>query len=148
MTARRSNAMACSAARLGAALTGLTLLASALAACSGDRTGLAFPGANAPAAPARPSPPPMNMAGRWVLMSPGQGQCNMTFGAAPGAAEGTIAPEGGCPGQFYTSRKWTFDSAGLVIRNHNGESLAQLTFAGTGNFGGQSTAGEAITLTQ
>jgi hypothetical protein len=72
----------------------------------------------------------------------------MTFGAAaPGAAEGTIAPEGGCPGQFYTSRKWSFDSAGLVIRNHNSEPLAQLTAAG-GRFAGQSSAGEAITLTR
>jgi hypothetical protein len=88
------------------------------------------------------------MAGRWMLASPGRGQCNMTFGAAaPGAAEGTIAPEGGCPGQFYTSRKWTFDSAGLVIRNHNSEPLAQLTAAG-GRFAGQSIAGEAITLTR
>ena len=119
----------------------------ACASCSGDRS--LFTGSNAPVAtPARPAPPPVNMAGRWILMSPGRGQCNMTFGAAPaGGAEGTIAPEGGCPGQFYTSRKWTFDSAGLTIRNHNGEPLAQLTLA-TSQFAGQATSGEAITLTR
>ena len=51
----------------------------------------------------------------------------MTFGAAtPAAADGTIAPEGGCPGKFYTSRKWTYDQAGLTIRDHNGQPLAQL----------------------
>jgi hypothetical protein len=71
----------------------------------------------------------------------------MTFGAAPNAAEGTIAPEGGCPGQFYTSRKWTFDTTGLTIRNHNSEPLAQLSAAG-GRFEGQATSGDAVTLTR
>ena len=55
----------------------------------------------------------------------------MTFGAAaPAASEGTIAPEGGCPGKFFTSRKWTFDQGGLTIRDHNGQPLAQLSDAG------------------
>src|SRR5262245_27455839 len=92
----------------------------ALVGCTGSGLPLSGPIAT-PAVPARP---PVNMAGRWLLASPGIGQCNMTFGSPPGAAEGTIAPEGGCPGQFYTSRKWAFDSSGLVIRNHNGEPLA------------------------
>jgi len=124
-------------------LTVLAILAMlGLAGCTGDRTGF-----NAPSA-ARPSPAPVNMAGRWILQSPGKGQCNMTFGAAPpGGGEGTIAPEGGCPGQFYTSRKWSFDSNGLTIRNHNNESLAQLTFA-AGQFAGQATSGEAIVLSR
>ena len=51
----------------------------------------------------------------------------MTFGAAaPAAVEGTIAPEGGCPGKFFTSRKWTHDQAGLTLRDHTGQPLAQL----------------------
>ena len=83
-----------------------------------------------------------------MLASPGRGQCNMTFRtASPNDPEGTIAPEGGCPGQFYTSRKWSFDSNGLTIRNHNNESLAQLTFA-AGQFAGQATSGEAIVLSR
>ena len=123
-----------------------TLAIGVLAGCSGDRSSFQFPGASAPGAvPGQPASPPVKMAGRWLLMSPGRGQCNMNFGAAPGAAEGTIAPEGGCPGQFYTSRKWAFDSAGLVIRNHNGVPLAQLSAAGS-QFTGQSATGEPITL--
>ncbi len=87
------------------------------------------------------------MAGRWTLSSPGRGQCAMTFGAGPAnAAEGTIAPEGGCPGAFYTSRKWTFDSTGLVIRDHNAKPLAQLSASDGGRFDGQATGGDAITL--
>jgi hypothetical protein len=88
------------------------------------------------------------MAGRWMLASPGRGQCNMTFRAAsPADAEGTIAPEGGCPGKFFTSRKWTFDSTGLSIRDHNSEPLAQLS-ASAGGFNGKATTGDPVTLTR
>jgi Protease inhibitor Inh len=133
---------------IGPAFRASAVLASLVVAagCTGERFGGDGPG---PAAVARPAAPPVNMAGRWMLASPGRGQCNMTFGAAsPTAAEGTIAPEGGCPGQFYTSRKWTFDSTGLVIRNHKSEPLAQLSAAGGARFDGQATSGDAVTLTR
>src|SRR4051812_14860206 len=98
---------------------------AAMSGCTTDRASNWDMTAAAPQAPPRPTAPPVNMAGRWKLSSPGRGQCNMTFGAGPAnAAEGTIAPEGGCPGAFYTSRKWTFDSTGLVIRDHNSKPLA------------------------
>ena len=67
-----------------------------------------------------------------MFSSPGRGQCPMTFGMAGAAgAEGTIAPEGGCPGKFFTSRKWSYDQAGLTLRDHKGQLLAQLTSEGT-----------------
>lgn len=71
----------------------------------------------------------------------------MSFGTAgPNAADGTIAPEGGCPGKFFTSRKWTIDaSGGLTLRDHNGRPLAQLSAAGAG-FNGRSTGGEPVSL--
>jgi hypothetical protein len=119
------------------ALAVVATAALGAAGCAGDR-----------ATPNQPAGPPVAMTGRWLLAAPGQGQCFMTFGGASGAAEGTIAPEGGCPGQFYTSRKWTFEAAGLVVRDHNGQPLAQLAAAGPGRFTGQSTAGAAVTLTR
>jgi protease inhibitor Inh len=128
----------------------LTMLALTAAGCGGF-SGFELPGSGGAAAPplARPSPPPVNMAGRWMLASPGRGQCSMTFGAAaPGAAEGTIAPEGGCPGKFFTSRKWGFDSNGLTIRDHNSEPLAQLSAAGGVRFDGKATTGDPVTLTR
>ena len=71
----------------------------------------------------------------------------MTLGDSPGAAQGTVAPEGGCPGNFFTSRKWTFEREMLIIRDHKGEALAQLGFAG-GHFEGQSTNGMQLTLSR
>ncbi len=72
----------------------------------------------------------------------------MTFSAASAAAvEGAIAPEGGCPGKFFTSRKWTYDQSGLTMRDHTGAALAQLTGAG-GRFDGKATAGEPAALSR
>ena len=89
---------------------------------------------------------PVNMAGRWTLSALGGGGCAMNFGAPPGAAEGTIAPEGGCPGNFFTSRKWTFQEGALLLRDHTGAQLAEIALAGPGRFEGKATNGAAITL--
>ena len=129
--------------------TGVLVLACiAVAGCTGDRIFGNTPEPDVAAAPlARPAVPPVTMAGRWMLSSAGR-QCGMTFGGGAGASEGTIAPEGGCPGQFFTSRKWTFDSSGLIVRNHNGEPLAQLSGGDGGRFEGKATRGDAVTLTR
>jgi len=119
-----------------------TLLA--LAGCSSDR--FQWPGSSAAPEAAPAAAPQVNLAGRWLLSSPGRGQCRMTFGsAAPNAVEGTIAPEGGCPGKFYMSRKWTFETGSLVIRDHNSQPLAQLSNAGA-TYEGKATSGEPVTL--
>ena len=125
-------------------------LAIAVAGCGGGVSSFQMPGSDAAPQPvARPSAPPVNMAGRWLLASPGRGQCNMTFrAAAPTDSEGTIAPEGGCPGKFFTSRKWAFDSEGLVIRDHNSQPLAQLSLAGGGRFDGKAASGDQVSLTR
>jgi len=123
----------------------IAFAAVAAAGCTSDRLG---GDATGPGATPTPTAPPIAMAGRWTLASPGKGQCSMTFGAAnPTAAEGTIAPGGGCPGQFFTSRKWTYDTNGLLISNHNAEPLARLSAAGAG-FNGQATGGDPVTLTR
>ena len=148
------------------------VLACGLAACAADRvsfSGLGGGSSNSgntstgteplAAAPTTPvtgaplaiqngprTPPPVNMAGRWTLTSPGSGGCAMNFGATAGAAEGTIAPEGGCPGNFFTSRKWAYEENGLVIRDHTGQPLARLAFGSTGRFDGQATGGQVVSL--
>lgn len=98
-----------------------------------------------PAAPAAAQA--VDITGRWVLAAQG-GSCRMSFAGPPGAREGTIAPEGGCPGQFFTSRRWAMEQSAIVIRNHAGEALAQLAVTEPGRLEGQATSGEKLVLTR
>jgi len=127
---------------LGSGSTTANTAATPLAAAPTERvaaTPLAAPGGPRGA-------PPVNMAGRWTLNSPGAGTCAMNFAGAQGAAEGTIAPEGGCPGNFFTSRKWVFEQDGLVIRDHTGKALAQLAVVSPSRLDGQATGGQPVML--
>jgi Protease inhibitor Inh len=126
-----------------------------LAACSGsDRMTLGGGPDNPPvtnAAPAGPAAktPPANMAGRWTLSATGSTSCGITFGAnSPDATEGTIAPGGGCPFNFFTSRKWSYTEAGLTLRDHNAQPLAQLSPAGPNRFEGKTGSGQEIALSR
>jgi hypothetical protein len=123
------------AARAAAAAAALALLAG----CATS------PRPAATSAPARPEPAP-EVAGRWMLSGAAGGACGVTLTGAPGAYEGAIRPEGGCPGNFFTSRKWTFEGGALVIRNHNNEPLGQLTMVAPGRFEGQATGGQPVAL--
>ncbi|MGA2816313.1 MAG: AprI/Inh family metalloprotease inhibitor [Xanthobacteraceae bacterium] len=121
------------------------LMLAALAGCASANRPEPPPAAAAPPPPP-PPPPPVDLNGRWRLTAAGSGACFMNFGNAPGAVQGTIAPEGGCPGNFFTSRKWTYEHSALIIRDHKGEVLAELAFAG-GRFEGQGS-GAALSLSR
>jgi hypothetical protein len=121
------------------------LVVVALGGCAGSRTEPAPETAAAPPPPSPATPPPLDLTGRWRLTAGGSGGCYMNFGHMPAAAQGTIAPEGGCPGNFFTSRKWTFEHGALIIRDHKSEVLAELAFAG-GRFEGHQTGGGAVSL--
>jgi hypothetical protein len=119
----------------------ILLSALALAGCAGEPVVTGSPtaargGADEP------------MGGRWQLAAPGLSQCAMNFGAGAGDSEGTIAPEGGCPGNFYTSRKWSFEQGSLVLRDHTGAPLGQFAREAPGRFEGKATNGQALTLTR
>jgi hypothetical protein len=149
MTSSSRTSPRMASARLGrrAAIVA-ALIAVGAAGCRTDGSTGPVSGTNMPTE-ARPAPPPIGMAGRWVLAQPGRGQCNMTFRtAAPTDSEGTIAPEGGCPGKFFTSRKWMFDTNGLSIRDHNNQPLAQLSVAGGASFDGKAATGDPVTLSR
>jgi hypothetical protein len=134
-----------------------TILVAALAvsACSlGTLGGIissdpSDPPTSAAGGPPRGGPmPAVDMAGRWVLATPGAGYCNMSFANVPGAREGTIAPEGGCPGKFFTSRRWAIEQNAIIIRNHAGEMLAQLNVADPSRLEGHGANGEPVSLTR
>jgi len=103
---------------------------------------------NAPAGGTRTSAPPEPMGGRWQLAAPGGSQCVMTFGTTAAEGEGTVAPEGGCPGNFFTSRKWTFEQGALIIRDHTGAPLGQFVKAMPGRFDGNATSGQHVLLSR
>jgi hypothetical protein len=134
-----------------AAAISMVVCTALLAACSSssDRSAVSSGAPNGPpaAAPAAIAPP-ANLAGRWTLSSPGTGSCAITFGANPDATEGTVAPAGGCPFNFFTSRKWSYTEAGLTIRDHTAQALAQLKPAGPNRFEGKTVAGQDIALSR
>jgi hypothetical protein len=130
-----------------AAAVAALLAAAVLAGCASSQPEPP-PEAAAPPPPSPlPTPPPIDLSGRWRLTVAGNGACFMSFGNGPAAAERTIAPEGGCPGNFYTSRKWTYERGMLSMRDHKGEPLAELSFAG-GRFEGHQTGGGAVSLSR
>ena len=97
-----------------------------------------------------PTPTPQSdMSGRWLLSAPNAPPCGMEFGGAPGQVDGSIVPDGGCPGKFFTSKRWTFaqDTLTLIIADRDNAPLAQLTLVG-GRFTGKSTAGLPVTLSR
>jgi hypothetical protein len=101
----------------------------------------------APSPPPPPAPPPVDLAGKWKLSVAGGGACAMTFGDTTGASDGPIAPAGGCPGSFFTSRKWSYEHDMLIVRNHKGEVLVELAFA-NGHFEGQAVSGGTVSLSR
>lgn len=119
-----------------------------LAGCTGSQRLAADSGAPSAPPEAAGTAPPFNLAGRWTLSSAGTGSCAMTFGVGQDATEGTIAPAGGCPFSFFTSRKWTYSTAGLAIRDHHAQVLAQLAPAGSNRFEGKTSAGQDVALSR
>jgi predicted small lipoprotein YifL len=121
---------------MGARIAGAVVMLSTLAACAGNQ------------GPTPPLPlPQADMAGRWTLAAPNAPACGMEFTVGPGRQEGIVVPEGGCPGQFYTSHRWSFaeDTQTLTISDEENAPLAQLKPAGT-QFIGRSTTGMPVTL--
>ena len=93
------------------------------------------------------SMPDSGMTGRWMLAAPNAPSCGMNFAGAPGAREGAVSPEGGCPEKFFMSRRWALEQDALAINDQDNQPLAKLSYAG-GRFEGQSTAGTPVTLSR
>jgi len=114
------------------------LAALLLAGCAGNPLG---------ESPATALTSSVVMTGRWILTTPNAPSCGMHFAGAPDGKEGAIEPEGGCPGNFFTSRHWTLAAGALTINDQNNLPLAQLNYA-DGGFKGKTTAGTPLTLSR
>lgn len=108
------------------------------AGCTGTPVGDTQPIATGAVAPS------VNMAGRWRLVSAHGGACGMNFTTA--GTEGRIAPEGGCPANFFTSRYFVFEQGALVIQDHTHKPLITLKQNATGRFEGELPTREQIWL--
>jgi hypothetical protein len=85
------------------------------------------------------------MTGRWTLDAPHAPSCRMAFDGNSGANEGTILPDGGCPGDMFMSRRWALAKGKLTIKDQRDRPLATLKRAG-GGFKGKSAAGMPVML--
>jgi hypothetical protein len=85
------------------------------------------------------------MSGRWILTAPNAPSCGVTFAAPAGAQQGVVDPEGGCPANFFTGRRWALADGILTVTDEARRPLARLTFAGD-RFAGQSSDGVPLTL--
>jgi hypothetical protein len=104
-------------------------------------------GASSPFAAPEPAARELNMTGRWILTAPNAPSCGINLAAAPGAQQGAVSPEGGCPANFFTGRRWTFADGTLTITDEESQPLAQFKFS-IDHFAGQSTGGIPLTLTR
>jgi hypothetical protein len=111
-----------------------------LAGCAGEQFSL---GSSAPA----PAPIDASLVGRWILNAPNAPSCGLEFNGTSSARAGTVTPDGGCPGNFYTSRRWAMEGDALTITNDENQPLAQFKSAGT-HFEGRSASGTMITLSR
>jgi hypothetical protein len=112
------------------------MMTSTLAGCAGGPSLL--PDNAAPG-------PELTMPGRWMLSAPNAPACGMNFSGKPGATEGIVSPEGGCPERFFTSRRWTLQQSALTISDDDNNQLALLNYAG-GHFEGKSNTDTPVTL--
>jgi len=117
-------------------IAGPMLIAVTLAGCAGGAPLLSD---------TAPPPAELTMPGRWMLAAPNAPACGMIFTARPGASEGTVSPEGGCPERFFTSRRWSLRQSALTISDDSNNELAQFSYAGD-RFEGKSSSGTALTL--
>ncbi|HXZ46652.1 MAG TPA: AprI/Inh family metalloprotease inhibitor [Pseudolabrys sp.] len=120
--------------------TGTVLVILTLTGCAGEQFSL---GSSAPA----PAPIDATMVGRWILSAPNSPSCGLEFNGAPSARAGSVTPDGGCPGNFYMSRRWAMEGDALSITSEENQPVAQFKSAGT-HFEGQSSAGTAVKLSR
>lgn len=89
----------------------------------------------------------VGMEGRWVLAAPNAPSCGLTFTGPPGAAEGRITPDGGCPERFFLARRWRLADGAVTVVDADGGVLGAFRVAGD-RFEGKSATETALTLSR
>ncbi|WP_168197845.1 AprI/Inh family metalloprotease inhibitor [Pseudolabrys sp. FHR47] len=89
----------------------------------------------------------VGMEGRWVLAAPNAPTCGLTFIGPPGATEGRVTPDGGCPERFFLARRWRLANGELTIVDDEGGALGAFRNAGD-RFAGKSGTATPLTLSR
>ena len=89
----------------------------------------------------------LTIPGRWILSTTNAPTCGLEFGGAASGRTGSISPDGGCPGKFYTSRHWSMDDGAITIADAENQPLAHFRLVGD-RYEGQSTSGTPMTLSR
>jgi hypothetical protein len=113
------------------------LVVLTLTGCAGDRTSLE-------SAPAQKD---LTIPGRWILSTANAPTCGLEFGGAAGGRAGSVSPDGGCPGKFYMSRRWSMDDGAITNTDAESQPLAQFRLVGD-RYEGQSTSGTPMVLSR
>lgn len=89
----------------------------------------------------------VGMEGRWILAAPNAPTCGLTFTGPPGASEGRVTPDGGCPERFFLARRWRLANGELTIVDDEGGALGAFRNAGD-RFEGKSGTETPLTLSR
>ena len=89
----------------------------------------------------------LTIPGRWILSTANAPTCGLEFSGAAGGRTGSVSPDGGCPGKFYTSRRWSMDEGAIAITDAENRPLAHFRLVGD-RYEGQSTNGTLMTLSR
>jgi len=113
------------------------LVVLTLAGCAGERVPLEE----------APSQRDLVIPGRWILSAPNAPTCGVEFGGSPTGRAGSISPDGGCPGNFYMSRRWSMADSAITITDAENQPLAHFRLVGD-RFEGQSSSGVPMVLSR
>ena len=113
------------------------LVVLTLTGCAGERTSLE----------ATPTQKDLTIPGRWILSTANAPTCGLEFGGAASGRTGSISPDGGCPGKFYLSRRWSMDDGAITITDEQDQPLAYFRLVGD-RYEGQTTSGTPMILSR
>ena len=74
-----------------------------------------------------PTQKDLTIPGRWILSTANAPTCGLEFGGAASGRAGSVSPDGGCPGKFYMSRRWSMD--GVSYGTYVAQRYAAARFA-------------------
>jgi hypothetical protein len=89
----------------------------------------------------------LTVPGRWILSTANAPTCGIEFGGAVSGRAGSVSPDGGCPGKFYTSRRWSMSEGSITITDAENQPVAHFRLVGD-RYEGQSTSGMPMTLSR